>query len=191
MLTARERRIAAGAAIAVALLVVDRLVWTPLLDWRDGIEAERGRLADELARDLNRIRARRELAPRWREIAAGGLAADAVLAESRLLHALRDAASESQVRLASVRPEQPRPVDDGIGSLQVAVSGTGSLDAVARLLHQLDTTSLPLRVERLQLSAADASAGPPELRVELRLSTLFRGSAREPAAAGAIAPRAG
>jgi hypothetical protein len=175
MLSSRERLIAISALIAVVILVGDQWVWTPLTAWRGQLTDQKLHVLEQLQANQRLMHTRRELAPRWRQIVTAGVPTDPAASESKLLYTLRDAAKQTQVNLLTVQPERPA----GKGELReviVAVSGSGSMSAISRFLYQLDTTEVPLRIERLRLATAE---GRDEMKIELRISTLWRQPPKE------------
>jgi len=169
-LSKRETYIAVAAAAAVALLVADRYVITPLIEHGAAQQAEEQRLAAELEGAEVLFERRRLFARRWEELTAGGLVSDPAGAESRLLHAMRDWAQEAGLTLASVKPERSER-DGNVRQISVRASGTGSMRAVARFLWRAETTELPLRVHELQVGSR--REGADELTVQVKASTLY------------------
>ena len=175
MLSKRERIIAIAALVAVLILAGDRWVWTPLSDWRQELADQKLLVLEQLEANQRLMHTRRELAPRWRQIVKTGLPTDPAASEAKLLYTLRDAAKQAKVNLATVQPERPA----GKGELReviVAVSGSGSMSEISRFLYRLDTTDVPLRIERLRLATTD---GREDMKVDLRISTLWRQPPKE------------
>jgi Tfp pilus assembly protein PilO len=158
------------AALAVVAFVVNSYVITPLTKSHAELEAEQQRLGQEFERATHMLRRQRLMARELRDMTANGLTRDPLDAESRLLHAIRDWAEETGLSVSSVKPERGKD-DTEIGRIDVLVSGTGSMQAVARFLWKAENARLPLRINDLQLGSR--KDGMDDLSLQLRLSTLY------------------
>ncbi len=181
-LSRREASIAVVAVLAVALLLADRYVITPLMESGAALEAEKGLVVRELEEAGRLFQRRRLLARRWQEMTAGGLSSDPSAAEGRLLHAVGDWAEQAGLALSSVQPDRRAPGKGAaVGEIVVQASGTGTMRSVARFLWLAETTDLPLRIQELQLGAR--TEGADDLSLQLELSTIY--AAGEAAGGGA------
>lgn len=166
----RERLLLLLAGACIALLVLDRLVLTPLLRrWQDRAEEVR-RLRASIAQG-NGIISQEARWLRWRDAAEGRLLpGEPAAAESLLLTQVDAWARQSGLTVKTLRPRWQEV--KGQGSLpELQVAGTGTLSAVVRFLYQVETSPLALAVEHLEL----ASGGKDEsaLRVDMRISGLL------------------
>jgi len=179
----REKVVALIAAVAVALLVGDRYVLTPMLEGNAALEAERQDLMSKLNGGAALLEHRRQMTRQWQKMTAGGLSSNPSEAESRVLHAVRDWAQDARLSLSSVKPERAER-EGPRGEMTVLTAGTGNMRAVARFLYLAETTTLPLRIRELQIGSR--KEGTDDLSVQLKLSTLYMGleSAEAPQAAG-------
>ncbi len=169
-LSKRERYIALVALTAVALLVGDRYIVTPVLNLRAQIDTGTRSMSGQMERAESLFSRRTMLGRKWNEMIAGGLKADPGEAESRVLHAMRDWADEAGLTLWSIKPERLEQ-DQDLQEIAFQASGTGSMSAVSRFLWHIETTKLPLRVEQLQVGAR--KEGTDALSLQLRVSTLY------------------
>jgi hypothetical protein len=180
-LSGRETWLAVAAAVAVVVLLGDRYVLTPLLESGAAMQAEQQAVASELEGASALFAREGLLLRRWSEMTAGGLAADAAGAESRLLHALRDWAQEEGLELASLTPSRGER-DGALREVSVTVSATGRMASVARFLWRVETTTLPLRIRDLTLGSR--TEGEDDLSLQLQLSTLYAPSGAAEAGGG-------
>ncbi|MFO7959088.1 MAG: hypothetical protein R6X33_18540 [Candidatus Brocadiia bacterium] len=169
-LSRRETLIAVVAVLAVALLVADRYVITPLMESGAEVEEERRQLMAAMTNARRLFERQRLMARRWQEMKGGGLASEPSDAEGRILQAVRNWAEEAGLALSSVKPERGER-EAGVGEITVVAAGTGNMRAVARFLWHTETTALPLRVRELQLGAR--TEGQDDLSLQLKLSTLY------------------
>jgi len=182
-LSKRETWIAVIAALAVALLVADRYLITPLMQSGAALDAEQQRLVGQMENAGRLFERRRLMGHKWQEMTAGGLASDPSQAEGRVLHAVRNWAEDAGLLLSSVKPERRDQQEGGMGQIAVQAAGTGNMRSVARFLWQVETSTLPVRIREVQLGSR--TEGADDLSLQLKLSTLYAGpSAGEPARSG-------
>lgn len=176
ILSRREQYVALAAAITVAILLLDWYVLTPILDRREQLQTERQKLVAELNEAQALFRRQRLLGRKWRAMLDAGMPTGLAQAESQVLHALRDWSQESRLTLSSMKPG--KVVESGeLVELSFQASGTGSMSAVAKFLWHIETASLPLRVQQLQLGAR--KEGADDLSLQLTLSSLSLAAAGE------------
>jgi len=168
-LSKRERTIAVVTVVAVAMLLLDRYALTPILDRRAQLDADRQRVESSLAQAGALFGRKKHLGPRWRRMVAAGLDSKPADAESRVLHAMRDWSHASGLVLTSLKPEGT-PRSHGLLSMNFRASGTGGMRAVAGFLWRLQTASLPVRVNEVQIGSR--KAGKDDLTLQIRLSSL-------------------
>ncbi|MBM4016953.1 MAG: hypothetical protein FJ288_01280 [Planctomycetes bacterium] len=171
ILSRRERLIICLAAVAVALLVLDRYAVTPLLDYRAALENQKQGLLVEMERAAALLAHKHRIAPKWKEMTAAGLKHDPSEAESQILHAVRDWSAEAGLKLTSLKPDR-LPDKRSLQEITFQAAGTGSMNAVARFLWRIETAKVPIRVKELQLGAR--KEGTDDLALQLRLSTLYQ-----------------
>lgn len=178
ILSKREKLMALAAGATVAVLVLDWVVLTPILDRRAELQAERDKLVAELTEAQSLFQRQRLLGRTWREMLDAGLAAGLAQAESQMLHGLKDWSQESGLALSSVKPG--KVVERG-GLLEMSfqAAGTGPMGAVARFLWRIETAPLPVRIQQVQLGARNE--GVDALSLQVSLSVLCMPSPGAPA----------
>jgi hypothetical protein len=169
ILSQREKLIALAAVVTVAVLFLDWYVLTPVLDRRAALVAERQALAAELAEAQALFRRQRLLSRTWRQMLDSGMTTGLASAESQVLHALRDWSQDSRLTLSSVKPGKVVERGDLL-EMSFQAAGTGSMRGVARFLWHVETASLPIRIQQLQLGAR--TEGADDLSLQLSLSAL-------------------
>lgn len=170
VLSRREKLVAVGAVAAVALLSLDRFVLSPFFQQRDQLQARINTARTQLARAQTMISRSREAKTEWRSRVAAGLKSDPAEAESQVLHALWRWAEEARLDRPQRKPDR-LPHKGRLGVIAFQASGTGRLDGVRRLLWQLQTTSLPLRISEVTITSR--KEGTDDLTFQFRLSTLY------------------
>ena len=170
VLSKRERYIALTTALVLAMLLLDRVVLTPLHKRRVVLEEQTQTALSRMEYAGALMDRRKQLAPRWREMVEGGLKSSSAEAESQVLHAVRDWSQEARLSLSSLRPERTERKEEGLEEITFRASGTGSMSAVAGFLWRLESSALPVRVSELQLGTR--KEGTDDLSLQLRISAL-------------------
>lgn len=176
MLSKRERIMAIMAVVVVGFLVLNKFLIRPVTDKLQKIEAQKSQLRIALDAAQNLFRKRRVLEKQWKNVLSEGLRNE-VEAESKVGRALDEWSRESRLMLSSIKPERVAS-DKGLQEMTFVVVGTGSLDAVARFLWQIETAPLPIKVKDMQLGSSNESG--QSMSVQLRLSTLCLGKDQKP-----------
>jgi hypothetical protein len=168
--TKREKVIIAATIAALCLLVLGLYVLTPLLEQRAAVQADKDQLVAKMDQARILLRRRRLLGPKWNGMLAGGMKPDPAEAESQLLRSIRDWSAEVGVMLSSLRPERSTE-KLALPEIIVHAAGSGSMDAVSRLLWRIETARIPVKVRMLQLGSR--KDGTDDLALHLRVSTLY------------------
>ncbi len=103
----RERWVGIGAAAAIALFGLDRLVLSPYSARMEELAAARDKASGQLSDAALVFSNQRRAAKIWKALQEGGLEVNASQAESQALHALLAWADESGVTLTALKPEHP------------------------------------------------------------------------------------
>ena len=167
--TKREKAVIAAAVAALCFLALFYGL-TQLLNERAAVKDNEARLVAKLAKARGLFERRRLLGPKWNRMLAGGMKPDPAEAESQLLRSLRDWSVEVGVKLSSLRPERLAEKSE-LPEIIVHAAGTGSMDAVSRLLWRIETARIPVKVRMFQLGSR--KAGTDDLALHLRVSTLY------------------
>lgn len=172
VLTKRERVIALITGVVVAALIGNTFILDPMLGKLEQVENEKLLLLAEVneAQDLFDRRRLRER--EWKTMLSDGMRSDAE-AESRIARVLDDWSEDARLVLSSVKPERVAS-EKGLKEMTFSVVGTGSLEAVARFLWQVETTALPVKVKDMQLSAMSESGD--SMSLQLRVSAIYFGT---------------
>lgn len=171
ILSKREKYIVAAAIIAVAILLLDRLVLTPVWDRKAAMESETQRVLTELDHARLLFERRRQLSARWQEMLNAGLSADPEAAVGLVSRAVYGYSDEAGLSVSSLRPERLAQTGD-LQETAFPVSATGPMSAVAGFLWRIENSTLPIRIRELQLGTR--KEGTDDLTLQLRISALCR-----------------
>jgi len=165
----RQRLLLLAALALLGVLVADQLVIEPLATvWSaraDRIAVLRKGLAD----GTQLLQREASLRKRWRQMRANTLPENSSLAEQQVLKAIDAWAQECRVNITGITPQWKHDTDD-YRTLDCRVDAAGDLNALSRFLYAVEKSPLALKLESIELTAAD-NAGQ-ELTLGLRISGL-------------------
>lgn len=169
----RERRLALAVALFAGIFLAWKLVanplWAKFTDLRERAQAAHTRIEAQtaIAERADTIRARDAQFFKVQDLA------DVGSVEASFLEFVGGAANRAGVKVASERPSNrvhaARSSRPSYSEIQVALTGTATLDAFVRFLERLNTDNRPLRIVALSLSRTDTAG---TLAVNIRLSTV-------------------
>lgn len=163
----RERMLIAAAVTAVGLLVADRFVLTPLTAlWKAQAE-ESGELAKQIADGALLVERATTLEERWKEMRRRSLPKSTSDAEDKLLNAVGKWAEDVSLQVDSIAPRWVMSEKEG-SRLEVRLSAKGDMESIARFLHRLETDSLPVKLEDVELRPRDEKG--QEMTLDARFS---------------------
>ena len=165
----RQQLLALVAAVAIALLVGDKLLLTPLTtSWK-----ERSRRITELTKALNQgslVLAREQaIRSRWDNMRTNTLPESVSAAENEVLKAFDRWSQASRISVASIKPQWKHNNDDYV-TLECRADAFGSMQTLTRFLYDVEADRLALKVEAVEISARDDSG--QQLSLGLQLSGL-------------------
>jgi hypothetical protein len=169
-LNRREKWLAIATTVVIALFIADRFVVTPAFDAMDELDRQEQQLTAGLQHASRVFKQRRASNDRWEYMTAKGLSADPAECERQILDAVRQWSRDARLDLISLQPE--RSTSEGSPrEIGFQASARGSMRAVTEFLFAARQSTLPLRIERMHLSASDSG---DVMSFDLRLSTLYR-----------------
>lgn len=151
----RQRMLMIGAGAAVALLVLDRVVFTPLTNLWQAHTAEIRRLQAQVASGRGTISIGGQIERQWSDMQANALPKEPAQAEQDVIAAFDRWGRANNIELSSIRPTWKRGATDRYSLLECRVDATGSLPTLTRFLYELERSPLALRVDSIELSSRD------------------------------------
>ena len=168
-LSNRERVVVLLALLVVGAFLADRIVLSPL--WAR-YQADAAR-ADAAGQELHRVRQllnrRPQLRAKWEQRVQAGLNEPVSRAESNLLNALEGWARQTSVSISAMRPERTTP-KNGLQVVQCRLTVVGRMRSLTEYCWHLENAAIPMKIERLQLSAGDATRD--SATAQLQISTV-------------------
>lgn len=151
----RQRMLIIAAIVAVALLVGDRVLFTPLTNaWRTR-SAEIEKLQQNVTEGRGVLAGAARTQATWADMQAHALPKDPAQAEQQLISAVDEWGRSSSVELGSIKPQWKRGASSRYSLLECRVDATGSLDRLTHFLYEVEKSPLALRIEAIELTARD------------------------------------
>lgn len=169
-LSKREKVIGIVAGVVVGALALDQLLITPMFTRLDDANAMIKRHEEDLLKANSTFTSDLQARRRWKEMAGNGFKADASAAEGQLLDRVRDAAQNAGLSVQSFKPERSERVG-GFYRITLRITATGSTSRVARFMHALETSKIPLKV--MDLGISSRKDGTDDLAIQLGIATIF------------------
>ncbi len=151
----RQRLLAIVAGAGVALLILDRLVFTPLTNTWQAHAAEIVKLQKSVTDGRSLIARGPQLERTWAEMQAGALPKDPSQAEQDVISAFDRWSRANNVELGSIRPQWKRGATDRYSLLECRIDASGSLATLSRFLYELERSPLALRVDSVEVMSRD------------------------------------
>ena len=151
----RQRLLLVGAIAAIALLLGDRMVLTPLTNaWRSRT-AEISKLQKNVFDGRGAIARAASTQARWQEMQTQALPKEPAQAEQDLISAFDRWGRASNAELGSIKPQWKRGANSRYSLLECRVDASGSLATLTRFLYEVEKSSLALRIESIELTSRD------------------------------------
>jgi hypothetical protein len=150
----RQQILGIVAGLALALLVGDKLVLSPLIrSWK-----ERAARIVELRKDISQgslLSDREEIIRhRWESMRTNTLPDNVSAAENEVLQAFEHWSQVSRISIASIKPQWKRAGEDYM-TLECRADAFGSIEALSRFLYNVERDPLALRVEAVEIASRD------------------------------------
>jgi hypothetical protein len=162
----RQQLLAILAVIGVGLLIVDKVLLTPLLaGWK-----ERSTRIAELRKSVAQgeaLLARSErIRDRWEGMRTNTLPEDVSAAENLVLKAFERWSDESRISISGIKPQWKRTSEEYM-TLECRADAFGSIHALTRFLHSLEKDPLALRVESVEINSRDENGQQLALAIQV------------------------
>ena len=152
----RQRRLLLVAGISIGLLALDRFVITPLFAHWQSANAEITTLRRQLQSGQGALAISDRARDRWAELQAASLPAEVAQAEQVLLSHLNLWGEQVGVDVGSIKPQWKRgATSKSYSTLECRIDATGSVLAVSRFLHAIESSPLALRMDSIELTSRD------------------------------------
>src|SRR5665213_823693 len=170
--TQREKKIAIAVMALLGAWVLYSVVVGPYLDRRAQIEKDLQFVQADIDKSDALQRKQQRLLVVWKAMNSNGLQSDAGEAQKQIAHTLEDWRTQTGLTIETM----PTPQDHAQGKFRVMTLNptyVGSQAMLAQMLWRMETASIPLRLEKIQINPR-AKEGFDDLKIVMTISTLSR-----------------
>jgi|SRR5256885_6457510 hypothetical protein len=151
----RQRLLALIAGAAVLLLVLDHLVFTPLVKTWEERSVEIAALQKSITNGHSLIDRAARTQSLWHEMETNALPKDPAQAEQEVISSIDKWGRLSGTDLGSIKPQWKRGATERYSLLECHVDATGNVSALTRFLYEIEKSPLALRIDTLDLTSHD------------------------------------
>lgn len=154
-LSKRQRWLVLIAGSGLLLLVLDRILFTPLGNTWQAHAAKIAQLQKSVANGHSTIERASHTQQVWARMQTGALSKDTAQAEQDLITAFDRWGRSCNIEIGSIKPQWKRGATDRYSLLECRVDATGTLATLSRFLYELEKSPLALRIDSVELTARD------------------------------------
>ena len=169
VLSKRERLVVILVIAGILILILDHYMVEPYLTERTRIAKDTAQAIQDQNDADTLLRRQARLKKIWAEMQNGGLKVDDSQAESLTLRALFEWSANARVGLPAIKRERSA-TEGNFEVIGFDVSGTGSIPEVSRLLWAIETATIPVRINEMQITPQ--KEGIDNLSIRLSVSAL-------------------
>jgi len=168
----RKQLLTIGAVAAVAILLADRLILTPLGHAWTGRNKRIEELRKRVADGKQLISRESALRDHWDQMQTNTFPQNQSLAEQKLIKGFDQWAKDSGISV-TLQSQQWKDAEN-YRTLQCRIEAAGDLKAVSRFLYEMESSPTALKLENLEITASDPEG--QKLTVSLQVSGLVLGT---------------
>lgn len=162
----REKLLAIIAGGAVLLLVLNWVVFSPMIDSWHSRSKHITDLKRQIADGTQLIQRADVISSHWTDMQTNALDSNPAAAEAELLTAFNHWVNESGVTEGSFRP-QFHDSEDNYATIDCRADVSGNMDAIRLFLHAMEKDPLAVKVDSLELSSRDDNGQQMSLALEM------------------------
>lgn len=166
----RQQWLAIFAGAAVSLFAADKLLLAPLTASYRARAARITELSRKVADGQSLLQHERSWRDRWDRMRANTLPDNTSQAEQKVLKAFDRWSENSGISILSISPQLKHDSEDH-STIECRVEAAGDLSAVTRFLHNLETDSMALKLQSVEISSRDNDG--QQLALGLQVSALI------------------
>jgi hypothetical protein len=143
------------AIAVVALFLLDRVLFTPLINgWKKRAETIK-ELRASIQKGESMIAREQITRGAWNDLRKNTLPANASHAEKALLEAFDRWSRDSRITVNSIKPQWKRGETDDYSLLECRIDAAGDIGTLTKFLHEVEHSEMALRIESVELTARD------------------------------------
>lgn len=166
----RQQLLIIAAVGALALLLGDRLVFSPLVNaWKSRSE-QITELRKKVKNGRELIARETSYRSRWENMSTNALPQNTSLAEQHVYNAFDRWSQNSRISVNSITPQWKRNNGEDYMTLECRVDAAGNINTLSRFIYDLEKDPMALRVESIEITAKDKDGA--QLAMGLQVSGL-------------------
>jgi hypothetical protein len=173
MMSKRERYIGIATVVVVGILVLDRLIVTPLLDSKVDLDAQLVKARDDRDAANRLLSTSRRMDRDWRAMAGTRgerLKDNEAAAESQVLNSIGAWSQSSGLSVSAVKRVRTEKEKDFI-KIAYRATATGTMRQVGEFLWKIQTSDIPVRITDIQMNSR--KDGTDDLSVQIGIATIY------------------
>lgn len=151
----RQQLLTILAGVAIALLIIDKIVAPPLTNFWQARAKQITDLQAQVKHGQQMRLRRNGIRADWAEIQAASLTNNATVADEQLQRGIDQWSESSGVMINSITPQEKDSSDPGYKTIECRVDAAGSIDRVTRFLYDLENDPMALKLQIVELTASD------------------------------------
>jgi hypothetical protein len=169
-MTKRERYIGIVTLAVVGILVLDRIIVTPLMDQKTDLDAKLVSARDDLSSANRLFATSRRLDREWRTAAGHSLKNNESEAESQILNSIGEWVQYSGISMSATKRERTEK-DKEFVKISYRATATGSMRQVGEFLWKIQTATIPVRITDISINSR--KDGTDDLAVQMGIATVY------------------
>lgn len=163
----RQQFLTVLAVVAIALLVIDKLIAPPLTDFWRSREQRIEDLQKQVKHGDQMLKRQRWIRGDWADIQAATLTNDTTVAEQQLFRAVDRWTQSSGMTVNSITPQWKDSSDASYRTIECRVDATGSIERVSQFLYDLENDPMALKLQSIEITANDNTGQQLALGVQV------------------------
>ena len=163
----RQQFLTVLAVIAVALLVIDKLIAPPLMGFWNSRAQRIEDLQKQVKHGAQMQKWQHRIRGDWADIQAASLTNDTTVAEHQLYSAIDRWTQSSGMTVNAITPQWKDGTDASYKTVECRVDATGNIDRVTRFLYDLENDPMALKLQSVELTANDNTGQQIALGVQV------------------------
>lgn len=172
----RQQLLMVVAGAAVALLLGDSLVFTPLVKLWGARSARIVELRKKVNDGEGLLRRDEGVQVRWSQMQSNTLPNNASMAEQQLLAAFDKWSQDARISVNSITPQWKRDSDE-YRTLDCRVDASGSVGTLGRFLYNIEKDPMALKIDSVEINSRDKDG--QQLSLGLHISGLVLSQVEE------------
>lgn len=169
-MTQRERYIGIVTLAVVGILLLDRIIVTPLMDQKADLDTKLVSARDDQASANRLFATSRRLDREWHVAAGRSLKSNESEAESQILNAIGEWVQYSGISMSATKRERTEK-DKEFVKITYRATATGTMRQVGQFLWKIQTAAIPVRITDISINSR--KDGTDDLAVQMGIATIY------------------